>query len=279
MRGSLVLGAALLTLILAAGGVDAKPESQRDGRITVITGESGEARPSPRLVVMDADGKNARLRLGYVSHASLSPNGRSIAYDPLGARDTRVIAADGRPRDQLLVRNGRSADWSPTGAAIAFVRGSDIWVKDLQSRTQRLVVRNAEAPDWSPDGKKLAFSRGSCVATTSKSCHVWAVDLATKRAQRLIRGAVNPRWSPEGHSIAFERYGQGESVIYIARADGTAERRLAEGDSAAWSPDGSELTIADFNRVIRMRLDGTHRRFLYAPRNGYCACRYLDWVR
>jgi dipeptidyl aminopeptidase/acylaminoacyl peptidase len=268
MPGYLAVAAGLLTLILAAEHVEAKPESRRDGRITFIVGESGEFRPSPRLIVMDADGTNTRVRLGYVSHASLSPNGRLIAYHRVGGRDTRVIAADGRLRDRLLVRNGRTADWSPTGAAIAFVRGSDVWVKNLHSRTRR-VVRNAEAPDWSPDAKRLAFVRGS---------DIWIVDLASKRTHLLIRGAGNARWSPNGRRIAFERRGQFENHVYIARADGTAQRRLAEGSSPAWSPDGRELALSVETRIIRIRVDGSHRRVVYAPKY-YCACRGLEWAR
>jgi Tol biopolymer transport system component len=282
------VSATLLTLILAADRLEAKPESRREGRITVIVGESGESVPSPRLIVMDADGKRARVRLGYVIHASLSPSGRYIAYNGLAARDARVIAADGPRRDRLLVRNAQWVDWSPKGDAVAFVRyhngfccsASDVWIVNLHSRPQRRVIRNAQSPAWSPDEKKLAFVRGPSTPSSSSASDIWAVDLASKKARRLIRRGREPRWSPDGHWIAFERFGQlDQSFIYIARADGRAERRVAEGDSAAWSPDGNELAIADFNRVIRIRLDRTHRRVVYAPKGGCPACRDLDWVR
>src|SRR5438270_14017717 len=118
MRSWVLLAASLLALAVD-DRTHAESQSRRDGRIAVIVGESGEAGPSPRLIVMDADGKNARVRLGYVVHASLSPNGRSIAYEPLAARDTRVVAADGRGRGRLLDRDGRGADWSPNGEWLA----------------------------------------------------------------------------------------------------------------------------------------------------------------
>ncbi len=285
MRSSVLLAASLLALAVD-DRTHAESQSRRDGRIAVIVGESGEAGPSPRLIVMDADGKNPRVRLGDVVHASLSPNGRSIAYETLAARDTRVVAADGRGPGRLLVRDGRSVDWSPNGDAIAFVRSrdtcsrGDVWIENLRSRKQRRVVRNAQWPNWSPDGKKLAFvrSRTSCPSSSAGS-YVWAVDLASKRLQRLIRGADAPRWSPDGQRIGFTRWGDVSSFIYVARADGTAERRVAEADSAAWSPDGSELAIANFSRVSRIRSDGTRRHVVYAPKGGCPACRDLDWVR
>jgi len=280
MRGAVLLVASLLALVVVGAGPHAEAGSRNDGRMTVIVGESGDIGPTPRLVMMDADGNNARVRLGWVYDASLSPDGRFIAYDQASARPTRgiytreirMVAADGRGSARLLVRNGAFVDWSSNGDAIAFVRfrhgccdRGDLWVEDVHSRKQRLAVRNGRAPDWSPDGKKLAFVRGS---------DVWVVDLASKMARRLIRNADSPRWSPDGDRIAFLRYGQAESFIYVARADGTAERRVAEGESAAWSPDGRELAIAEFRRVSRIPLDGTRRRVV---NRGCCAWRDLDW--
>jgi Tol biopolymer transport system component len=273
MRGWLTVVVSLLALILAAEDLDAKPESRRNGRIIFIVGESGDIAPSPRLVVMDANGASPRVRLGYVYDASLSPDGRLITYDPAASHDTRMINADGPLRDRLVVRNGRGADWSPTGTAIAFVRGGDIWVKDLRGRTQRRVVRHVGAPelgaklDWSPAGKKLAFGRGD---------DVWVADLASKRTKRLVRNAGNARWSPDGRRIAYERGDPGQ--IYVARADGTHEVRVAKGEYPAWSPDGRELAFTDGKRIIRLRLEGRHRRVVYTARY-FQACRFLDWAR
>ena len=271
MRAGLALAASLLTLIVGAERLEAKGESQRDGRIIFIVGESGDIGPSPNLLMMDADGGKAHLRLHWAAYASFSPNGRSIAYELIGARDTRVIAADGALRDRPLIRNASSVSWSPTGQAIAFVRGGDLWVKTLRTGAQRRVVRNGGSPDWSPDGKKLAFVRDD---------DAWVLDLATARTQRLIRNAgCGARWSPDRRRIAFERCdSQGESYVYVARSDGTLARRLAKGASPAWSPDGREIAFSDGRRIIRIQADGTHRRAVYAP-GGHCACRFLDWRR
>ncbi|MGZ4392579.1 MAG: hypothetical protein ACXVRK_10755 [Gaiellaceae bacterium] len=281
MRGSALLVAFLLALVVADDRSQAGPESRRDGRIVVTVGESGDVGPTPRLVVMDAEGRNARVRLGWVFGASFSPDGRLIAFDQVGVRRPEIwsAAVDGRGRGRRLVRDGRDVDWSPLGGAIAFVRyphsGSDegeIWVENLQTRAQRRVGHGASvfALDWTPDGKKLAFGREG---------DVWVVDVASKRAHRLIVDAGEPRWSPDGNRIAFLREVDGESFVFVARADGSAPRRLAAGDTAAWSPDGTELAIGDFRRITRIRLDGTHRRVIYAPKGGCPACRDLDWVR
>jgi Tol biopolymer transport system component len=277
MRGGAAIAASLLTLILAAERLEAKPELPRDGRIAFIVGESGDIGPTPRLILMGADGSKPHVRLGWVYHASFSPNGRFLAYDPRTVPPSiRLTAADGRRRDRLLVRDGQGVDWSPAGGSIAFVRGgvddnSDVWVKDLRSRAERRVVRDGNLPNWSWDGKKLAFVRGN---------DIWVVDVSGRNARRLIRNATNPRWSPNGRRIAFERGGRLEPYkIYIARADGTAERRVAEGSSPAWSPDGREIAFSDERRIIRIRTDGSHRRVVWGGPQGYCGCRDLDWAR
>jgi dipeptidyl aminopeptidase/acylaminoacyl peptidase len=275
MRSSVVLAAFIVALAVVQDGPKAEPESRDDGRISVIVGESGDVGPTPRLIVMDADGKDARV-FDWMLHASLSPDGRLVAYEGRERIPTiRVMAIDRRGQDRLLVRNGMRADWSPTGRAIAFIRGSDLWVKDLPNGMQKRIVRNAEAPDWSWDGKKLAFVRRN---------DVWVVKLGSKRARPLIRDADAPRWSPDGSQIAFERHEWNKSHtdyvdthIYIARADGAGQRRLVEAESPAWSPDGHEIAVSVFRRVIRIRVDGAHRRLVYA--HDCCGYRDLDWVR
>jgi Tol biopolymer transport system component len=276
MRGLALVAALLLALVVVVDRPRAEPESHRDGRIAVIVGESGDARPTPRLVLLNADGTHARVRLGWVYHASLSPNGRLIAYDPRSTPPTiRLAPTDGRGPDRLLVRNGSGVDWSPSGDAIAFIRYRhgccqgvlDLWIENLHSGKQRLVARDALTPDWSPDGKTLAFVRGG---------GIWIVDLATGKVRGIIRTGGYPRWSPDGGRIAFVRERGGiDSFVYVARTDGKAERRVAEGDSAAWSPDGTELAITEFSWILRVRVDGTHRR---AAWGGCEACRDIDWA-
>ena len=68
----------------------------------------------------------------------------------------------------------------------------------------------------------------------------------------------------------------GSIFVYVARADGTAERRVAEGGSAAWSPDGTELAIPFFSWILRVRVRRTHRRVGWAPKYGCPACADLD---
>lgn len=275
MRGVVLLLAAFLALIV----VTAPPASRHDGRITAIVGESGDIGPTPRFVVMDADGQNAGMLLGWVYDAAFSPDGHFLAFDQVGAAQVhrtyeqqiwleRIKAPRAARR---LVRNAMNPDWSSDANAIAFDRlrkgGDDVWVKDMLTGGERRVVRNADAPDWTRDGTQLAFVRGK---------DIWVVGRAGGTSRRLIRNGTEPKWSPGGDRIAFVRENEIESAVYIARADGSAVRRVSPGDSVAWSPDGTELAIAEFRSIVRVRSDGTALRVIHRE---CCAWRNIDWVR
>ena len=248
--------------------------------IGVMAGESGESVPSPRFLLIDGDGTHARVRLGWVTEAALSPDAQRIAYVPLGRTSAIwVTPTEGRSAGRLLVRNASDVDWSPRGDAIAFVRyrhgccrdAHDIWTVDARGRSQSLLVHDGSAPDWAPDGRRVAYVRRG---------GVWVVDVGTKRAHRLIPNADEPRWSPDGRRIAFARSVGYDTFVNVARADGTHARRIAEGDSAAWSPDGTELAIPMFSWILGVGADGRHRRVLWEPRKlAAPALRDVEWAR
>lgn len=267
MRGAAVAALALLALAQAASR-----GAQTAGRITATVGESGDVGPTPRLVVMDADGANARVRLGWVLSASLSPDGASVAYvSRTNPTSVWVAGATARGAGRRVVDSAYAVDWSPRGDAIAFVRsggsccGGELWTEDLRTHARRRVVRNAVVADWSPDARSFAFVRGGAT---------WIVARAGGQARRVIADSYDPRWSPDGRRIAFIREANRTSFVYVANVDGTAVHRVVEGRDAAWSPDGSELAVAQQRRIVRVRPDGTQLRVVH---RGCCAFGDIDW--
>ena len=262
------------------------PGSRGEGRIAFTFGESGALRPS-QLAVIDADGKNRRALPPYeVIGLSWSLDGRFIAYGSLGRYGVTTMNVDGHLRSRRVVRSGGSPDWSPDGRSIAFVRGGDLWLVNLDDRRQRRIVRHGDSPSWAPDGRKLAFERGRGQRCVFQVCvrraDVWVLNVAAKKERRLVRNAVSADWSPDGRQIVFERWRRVDqdfrSFIYVVRADGTAQRRLFQGSAPAWSPNGRELVFigVDARRhyhdaVIPARLDGSRRRILFGQRP-YCGC-------
>jgi Tol biopolymer transport system component len=284
------LAAVAVVLILAAASLRAQPESRGEGRILFAFGESGSDHPA-QAAVMDGDGKHRRVLRGvdHVLGASWSPDDRSIAFDRLGPVPRRNIYrpnvwtmnVDGRPRFRRVVRNGGTPAWSPSGRRIAFVRGRDIWLADLNGRRQRRIIRHGRSPQWSPEGEKLAFERGGSQSS------IWVADVAAKKERRLVRNGDDAQWSPDGREIAFDRcVTQGldtECFVYAMRADGSGQHRLFKGQEPLWSPNGQELAFvgADERRslndaIIRARLDGSGRRILFGQQP-YCGCYLLAW--
>ena len=79
----------------------------------------------------------------------------------------------------------------------------------------------------------------------------FTVDVADGRLTRLTNSPGDdrdPTWSPDGSQIAFSSVRDGNTEIYVMRADGTGLRRVtndpAEDVSPAWSPDGSTIAFA-----------------------------------
>jgi Tol biopolymer transport system component len=80
----------------------------------------------------------------------------------------------------------------------------------------------------------------------------------------------NPAWSPDGKRLLFTNDAGHHADIYVVRADGTGERKLAPADdpfpSPSWSPDGKRIMfLRDAGiggGIYVMNADGTHVRLL-----------------
>lgn len=66
-----------------------------------------------------------------------------------------------------------------------------------------------------------------------------------------------PAWSPDGTSIVFTRTEAGGSSIWTMDADGSAARRLAEGETPKWSPDGDRIVYAADGTISVIGTDGS----------------------
>jgi hypothetical protein len=103
----------------------------------------------------------------------------------------------------------------------------------------------------SPDGTRVAFI---WAPPGTKTHHLYVMTIGQSEPVQLTASAQSdsqPAWSPDGTSIAFCRprnVADREHVpedIYVIRADGGNERKVAEGwDGVSWSPDGKTLALA-----------------------------------
>ena len=216
-----------------------------------------------------SSGREVRLTLseGTSMAAALSPDGRTVAIDLLGALWTYDAA--GGPARRLLDDgyDARLPAWAPDGRRLAFqAYHRDTWhlwtVNADGSGLQQITYGpfDDREPHWSPDGTRLAFS-------SDRSGHydIWIVTLATGEVTRLTSAASNesmPAWSPDGRDIAFVS-DRPERGIYAQPVGGGAERRLV-ADAAAvtgpvWTPDGAAVAYS--------AVDGAVSRLVVAGKN------------
>jgi Tol biopolymer transport system component/imidazolonepropionase-like amidohydrolase len=201
-------------------------------------------------------GSSVRVTLseGTSMAAALSPDGRTIVIDLLGALWT--LNRDGGQAARILDDgyDARMPAWSPDGQRIAFqaYRSStwNIWTigrdgSDLRQETSSPF--DDREPHWSPDGTRLTFS-----SDRSGNYDIWVLTRATGELRQITTHSANdfmPAWSPDGREIAFVS-DRGERGIYATAVDSGTERVVrAETRTAAapsWSPDGKSITYAAF---------------------------------
>src|SRR3989441_3016676 len=202
----------------------------------------------------------------FLTDAQISPDGTRVAY----AVKTSNAKRDGYQAAIWLV----SWDGKKTAAQITAGTAQD------------------STPQWSPEGERLAFTsdRGDVPKGRKRPPrNIFVLDLAGGEANQLTRfgdDCSDLAWSPDGRSLAFvvrdpkdssdeddgvrvyerARYKSDEGGLlddrrkhmWIVGADGSAPRRLTDGDWDAGqpesSPDGREIAFVS-NRTERRDLN------------------------
>ncbi len=203
-----------------------------------------------------------------------------LAFARFEEGGAELMALDGRTaRITYLLRRPGADDqpaWSPDGTRIAFAtltpdgrQGIAIanaggkGVRMLTSRPfdRKAIVLDAH-PRWSPDGRRLLFHR----YRNPDLFEIFVVDVDGRGLRRLGEG-FEPTWSPDGRRISFAWRASPSANfdIYVARADGTARRRLTNNRISDahpdWSPDGRRIVfvrqLPGNYELYVMRADGT----------------------
>ncbi len=213
----------------------------------------------------------------YPLKMSLSPDGRTIAYDfqpreDSENRDIFLLATDGS-REVPLVQhpaNDLMPVWTPDGERVVFLsdRGGTmgIWaiqVADGKPQGSAELIR----PDTGPS-LLMGFTRNGALyygtETGTSDVYIAALDAKTgkvagpptKAIERFVGSNSGPDWSPDGQSLAYvsvrERVtaggGYGSRVITVRLLKTGEERELSvkvHGPRirACWSPDGLSFLV------------------------------------
>ena len=190
-----------------------------------------------------------------VSNPQISPDGSEIIFtrgwvDKINDRrnsSIHIMNADGS-RMRVLVEDGSSPKWSPTGDRILYTAGTESegteifvrWMDDEGATTQITHLENSPGNvEWSPDGSRIAFTM------SVDSDHPWPISLPGR--------PDGAQWT-EGPKVVDrlvyrrDRRGYidgGYTHIFVVPADGGTARQLTDGDwnhnGVAWTPDGAEI--------------------------------------
>gem|GEM_PF-3135478 len=166
----------------------------------------------------------------------------------------------------LVAASSAGAAWPGRDGAIAFERGTHIWVQ-LPSGRQRQLTSGEAAdgePTYSRDGKSIAFVRYE-----GGDSDIWVMDsdgTDQRPVTQTSASEVQPAFFPSGASLVFLRSSPSTGfVIFSARLDGTGERQLATGATfPTVSPNGRWLAFTrrpsrDGIGLVDLR-DGRERR-------------------
>lgn len=207
------------------------------------------------------------LSLETPAEPAISPDGRWVVYDvttpdvAAGSRRTDLWlapAAGGEARrvstDSL---GGRSARWSPDGAALAFVttRGGtgQVWIYEPATGARRQLTTlstGADGPIWSPTGEAIAFVSQVYPDCADDACNVRHAAEAAHRPSdaRIYDHLLYRHWNVWDDGT--------RSHLFVVPAAGGAPRDLLAGKDYdtplppfggtadyAWSADGRRLAF------------------------------------
>lgn len=159
-----------------------------------------------------------------------------VAQEPATGRWQVYLGfADGKS-NPLILRDGRTPDWSPIGNLVAY-QGTDpvgnnpgIYVVPFDGgEAVRLTNHESDrAPDFSPDGSQIAY-----MSTKGGNWDIYTISTAGSAPRQITTSPGQdglPVWSPDGSQLAYVSDAGGSWGIYVIGAQGGTPRKVTPWD-------------------------------------------------
>jgi serine/threonine protein kinase len=242
---------------LTYSGRDELPTVSPDGRtIAFISSRDERMRVWLKQI---AGGTETALTSGTDLFPRFSPDGETILFTRVGEAKTslyRVSALGGEPRK--LIDDAWTADWSPDGRRIVFVKGDNqhsLWVASAEGTDAREIARIRERldmPRWSPNGEWIA----AFLVASRLSGEILFVEVSSRKSRRISAGGNGPllglAWSGVGKEVVFSQ-GESQTADFRSAPGRIVARDAVSGKSRvlAWSPGlGWGLDIVAPERIV-----------------------------
>lgn len=180
---------------------------------------------------------------------AVSPDGKRIAFVSSRDGDPEIYVMDvsdpgGARRLTAFHKEDGAPRWSPDGRWIAFIsnregRGRVYLIRPDGTDTRALsgTADTGYERDlaWRPDSRALAFVGRH----DSGKTRIWVAPVDGGAPVAITDGGNRddqPVWSPDGRYITFVSERDGNTDLYLMRADGGAQTRLTRAPGADWLP-------------------------------------------
>lgn len=182
----------------------------------------------------------------------------------------RGAATNAVAERQVLTQGFQSLTLAPDGRKVAFIARGEVFVaasREAGDAVWLTVTPELEADvAWLPDSRRVVYTSNR---NNNWQLFTYDVNLRTDKAITSAEArAFGPRVSPDGRWIAYRRNG---NELRVVAADGTGDRKLADGDfgeppfagalDVRWSPDSRWVaylttTARGFATVMVVPIDG-----------------------
>ena len=205
-----------------------------------------------KLWVAGVDGSSPRQLTDNFHRWWWSPDGERIAYLVQKGNleyELWVAAVDGSDTRRLSnrVEWGQDLEWSPDGRWIAYEASGELWAVAVDGRMFR-ITDDINGWEWSPDGERIIYMvkvRGD--GGYKVADELWMMKLDGLMTYRFTQDfAYNWAWSASGERVAFEsrvwEFGKWLGTgLWVAEADGSNARQLADDIGGAWMWDRESI--------------------------------------